>query len=567
MIKIFILFLFSLSLLANTPSNDLKFTDKEQAWIDKKIPITYVYDIDWAPFEWKNEVNRHTGIISDILHLIAKKSNLKFEAIHTNSWSTAVLLAEKGKVDMYSAIPYSSDRAKYMDFTSNDIFHYNACFIKRSSDETTYANLQEELTQKTIAIVKSSALGNSVKEKYPQANYIELDKTADGFKELQSGQIDLFVINSATADYVINTKGYSNLEIATKLDHAFQLKIAISKSMPDEVLSIVDKTMSHIDKSEIDDIYHKWTKPVYTVNRINWEIILYILILSSVIVLFLAYRQYLLYQSNKNLEAIVHERTNDLKNSKEKLKDINATLEDRIKVEVEKNRLQDLQLVQQSKMALMGEMLSMIAHQWRQPLNIIALTTVKLETNIILHNEISNEEIHDVTSEINKQIQYLSNTIDDFRYFYKPNKESVTVKLEDIVLKSLSIIKASLISSKIEVIEEYKSKEEIELYDNEMMQVILNILKNAQDNFQKKGIKDPYIKITTEGRTVSICDNGGGIQKDIIEKIFDPYFSTKDEKSVTGLGLYMSKTIIEKHHGGKLHAQNRGDGVCFVIEI
>ena len=105
--KIFIFLFFLGSLLANTPDDHLNFTEKEQAWINKKIPITYVYDTDWAPFEWKNEVNRHTGIISDILSIISKKSKLKFEAIHTNSWSTAVLLAENNKVDMYSAIPVS----------------------------------------------------------------------------------------------------------------------------------------------------------------------------------------------------------------------------------------------------------------------------------------------------------------------------------------------------------------------------------------------------------------------------------------------------------------------------
>lgn len=249
------------------------------------------------------------------------------------------------------------------------------------------------------------------------------------------------------------------------------------------------------------------------------------------------------------------------------LDEVNATLENRVKEEVEKNRLQDQQLIQQSKMALMGEMISMIAHQWRQPLNIISLNTVKLETDMLLNNKISNEDIENITLEINKQSQYLSNTIDDFRYFYKPNKELEMITLEDVVLKSLSVIKASIINSNIELIEEYKSIERIELYDNELMQVIINILKNAQDNFKNEQTENPYIKITTQNRTISICDNGGGISEDIIDKIFDPYFSTKDEKVATGLGLYMSKIIIEKNHGGILHVENKGDGVCFVIEI
>ena len=564
--KIFVLLFCLGSLLANTNRTHLKFTQNEQAWINKQIPITYVYDTDWAPFEWKNEVNRHTGIISDILNIVAKKSKLKFEAIHTNSWSTAVLLAENNKVDMYSAIPYSSARARYMNFTSSDIFHYNACFVKRSNDKTTYKNL-EELRNKTVAIVHSSSLGDRMREKYPQANYIEVDKTEDGFKALQNAQIDLFIINSATANYMINTTGYKDLEIAKKVDQVFKLKVAVSKSMPSEVLSIIDKTLAHIDQNEIDAIYNKWISPVKTTNKINWNIIIYIVITMSTIVLLLLYRQYLLYKTNINLESIVQDRTSALKNSKTKLKNINATLEERIKEEVEKNRLQDQQLVQQSKMAMMGEMISMIAHQWRQPLNIITLNTVKLETGFLLNKEVSNEEVYTIASEINKQSQYLSNTIDDFRYFYKPNKESETVNLEDVVSKSLSIIKASLINSHIEIVQEHNSKEEITLYYNEMMQVIINILKNSQDNFLKNDIKSPYIKITTENRTISICDNGGGIQEDTIEKIFDPYFSTKDEKNVTGLGLYMSKTIIEKHHGGTLHVENSADGVCFIIKI
>ena len=565
--KIFIIFFLLLPLLANSDNNTISFTKKEQAWIDKKIPITYVYDLDWAPFEWKNEVNRHTGIISDILNLISKNSGLKFEAIHTNNWSTAVLLAKNHKVDMYSAIPYSTDRAKYMNFTSNDIFQYNACFVKRSNDQTLYYDLQKELIGKTIAIVSSSSLGERVKEKYPQSRYIEVEKTEDGFKRLKDGQIDLFVINSATADYIINTKGYKDVEIARKLDQVFRLKIAISKSMPNELLNIIDKTITHIDKSQIDDIYNKWTSPVHSIEKINWKLLVYIVVISLIIVLFLIYRQYILYKSNKDLESTVQERTNDLEKSKQKVKDINGTLEERIEEEVKKIHLQVKQLIEQSKMALMGEMISMIAHQWRQPLNIITLNITKWETDTMLNNELSKEEVYNITSEINKQSQYLSHTIDDFRFFYKPNKELATVKLEDVVLKSLSIIKESLTHSKIDIIEEYRSKEEVELYYNEMMQVILNILKNSQDNFQKKDIKHPYIKITTENRTISICDNGGGIPEDIIEKVFDPYFSTKDEKNVTGLGLYMSKTIIEKHHGGKLHVENIDDGVCFIIEI
>ena len=100
-----------------------------------------------------------------------------------------------------------------------------------------------------------------------------------------------------------------------------------------------------------------------------------------------------------------------------------------------------------------------------------------------------------------------------------------------------------------------------------MIQVVLNILKNAEDNFLEKDIKEPYIKISTNDKVLSICDNGGGIPDDNMNKIFDPYFSTKDEKNGTGLGLYMSKTIIEEHHNAKLEVENTDDGVCFTIKF
>lgn len=164
-------------------------------------------------------------------------------------------------------------------------------------------------------------------------------------------------------------------------------------------------------------------------------------------------------------------------------------------------------------------------------------------------------------------MENLTTTIDDFRTFYKPNKKSVTTSFEPIITKVLGIMQSSLDNANVDLLYNYYSNEEMEMYDSEMMQVILNIFKNAQDNFKEKKIQNPKITITTGGKMLSICDNGGGIPNEILEKIFDPYFSTKNEKNGTGLGLYMSKTIIEEHHNGTLRAVNVDDGVCFKINL
>ena len=259
-----------------------------------------------------------------------------------------------------------------------------------------------------------------------------------------------------------------------------------------------------------------------------------------------------------------------------KLKELNKTLEDRIKQEVKKNRYQDQQLQQQSRLAQMGEMISMIAHQWRQPLGAISSTAANLSMKIELEyfdleTEKSRQECQDYFLDqlnvIEEFVQNLTNTIDDFRNFYKPNKKSVSCTFETVINKSLNIIMASLKNDNIQIKYDYKNQVELQMYDSEIMQVILNILKNAQDNFREKNVVNAEITINIEDKLLYICDNGGGIKEKIIDKIFDPYFSTKSEKNGTGLGLYISKIIIEDHHNGKLNVKNTDKGVCFYIDL
>ena len=238
------------------------------------------------------------------------------------------------------------------------------------------------------------------------------------------------------------------------------------------------------------------------------------------------------------------------------------------------------QLLAQSRMAQMGEMISMIAHQWRQPLGAIAATNIdlrmKIELEIFdLEIEKGREEFKNYFIEnsdhVASYVENLTNTIDDFRNFYKPNKSYTQDMISKPVDQALGIIQSSLDSKGVEIIKVYESKTLFDLYVNELMQVVLNILKNAQDNFKEKNIKNAKIMISTKDYSdksvLEICDNGGGIEEDVLSKIFDPYFSTKDDKNGTGLGLYMSKTIVEDHHNGKLDAFNKNEGVCFCIEV
>ena len=226
-------------------------------------------------------------------------------------------------------------------------------------------------------------------------------------------------------------------------------------------------------------------------------------------------------------------------------------------------------MIVQSRHAAMGEMIGMIAHQWRQPLSTISMGANNLLLDITL-NKVETSSFKEISNLIISQVNYLSNTIDDFKDFFRPKKEKESVSIEDIINDTLSIIGKTLEDSGVEINTIFSSKPIIKTYKREFIQVLINILNNSKEamNENSSGEKKLFINVKEEKEStiIEICDNGGGIDEHIINNIFEPYFSTKSEKTGTGLGLYMSKTIVEKHLNGKLIAKNNKiGGACFII--
>jgi PAS domain S-box-containing protein len=227
-------------------------------------------------------------------------------------------------------------------------------------------------------------------------------------------------------------------------------------------------------------------------------------------------------------------------------------------------------LLQQSRLTQMGEMISMIAHQWRQPLAAISSTA----NSMILKNmmgQYEKEFFGQRLNNISEYSQHLSSTIDDFRNFFKKTKEKKDLTLESVVEDSLKIIQINLENKNIEIKKEFSLNETINSFPNELRQVVLNLIKNAEDILEEKDIESKWIKIKTykenDLNVLEVSDNAGGIPDDIIEKIFEPYFSTKQNRDGTGLGLYMSKSIIEEHCSGKLSVTNDKYGAIFKVEL
>ncbi len=291
---------------------------------------------------------------------------------------------------------------------------------------------------------------------------------------------------------------------------------------------------------------------------ISFMIVIYIFIIPSTT-----------WDVNKNFKRLVELNTLYAQ-SKEQLQEINTSLEERVHTEVEHNRKKDQQMLEQSRLAQMGEMISMIAHQWRQPLSAITATTGTMGIKMEL-DSYDKVFMQESIKKINMYAQYLSTTISDFRNFFKHDKEKNITSLNDVTLGSLHIIGSSLESHGI-VVETYlDSKIEFHSYPNELKQVLLNLLKNAQDVLIENEIKEPKIIIKTintdENISLKICDNAGGVSEENINCIFDPYFTTKEKLDGTGLGLYMSKLIIEDHCKGRLSVANVDQGACFTIEL
>ncbi len=253
------------------------------------------------------------------------------------------------------------------------------------------------------------------------------------------------------------------------------------------------------------------------------------------------------------------------------LQEYNDTLN--LKLQEQARDLEQTQatIINQSKFAIMGEMIAMIAHQWKQPLNVISLNIANLEM-MHLTGKYSKKELTEIIENSNETIEYMSKTIHDFSEFLKPSDLREELKIGTIFYQLISLVKADIQKYNIEFNIHFNLDKNltIELNSSKFTQVMINIIKNAIDEFKTKHIENPTISINIEREDnvfiIYIQDNAGGIPTELLETIFEPYVSTKG-KNGTGLGMYMSKLLIVSHLGGTIMVSNKKGGALFVIKL
>ena len=503
--------------------------DKEKNYLEKKKTIKMCVDPDWMPFE-KIEKGKHVGIAADYIKIIEEKIKKPIILVPTKTWSESLELGQKKDCDIFSLIRTTPQREKYLNFTKP---YLEIPLVIAADINAPFIDDILQVKDKKIAIVKNYAVGEILRVKYPNIDFVNVNNIHEGLELVEKGSVFGFIDTLLTIGYQIQNNYIGQLKISGRFNEIWELGIGVRNDEP-ILTSIFDKAIDDISANQKQRILNKWISVNYQ-KEID-HVFLYEVLAGLIVftfILFLFYRQYL-------------------------LKKLNAQLNEKVKLEIQKNEEKNRILIQQSRMASMGEMLENIAHQWRQPLSTISVAASGMEVKKEF-STLSDEEFFEGINHIKKSTVYLSNTIDDFRTFFIKEKKTSQMNIKNAIEKALELMGNTFMQQRINLV---KNIEEIEILslENELIQVLMNIFVNAKDALKQTLGDEKYIIIDVfkkeDNLIIQIKDSAKGIDEKIIDKIFEPYFTTKHKFKGTGIGLYMSKLLVEKHLKGSIKASN-----------
>ncbi|MEZ4693990.1 MAG: transporter substrate-binding domain-containing protein [Aliarcobacter sp.] len=542
-------------------SSNIYLTQIEQSYLNNKKEITMCVDPDWEPFEKINENKEHEGIAADLIAIISKKLNIDIKLIPTKTWEESLEFSKNKKCDILSFLNETPKRKEWLNFT-NTIFKDPNVIVGRIE-----TNEIKDLSKvkASIALPKGTAMYERFEKDFPNMMIIPVNSEEEAFTLVEQKKADLTLRSLIITAYTIKEQGLFNLKILHQpKNYENFLRIGVIKD--EEILvEILNKAIEQITSNEIQTIVNKWVSIKYQ-EAADYTYFWVFFVLTSILIFFFLYRQYLLKHSNNHLQKEVIKRTRQLESSNQSLKrkrdelhNLNKNLELKIKEEVEKNRLIQEKLFKTDKLASMGEMISNIAHQWRQPLSVISTlaTGVKLQKEF---DTLSDKELILNMDLINKNAQYLSETINDFKNFIKGDRNLQNYNLSSTITNFIHLVESSIKNSNIRMILDLDDDIFIDGYPNELIQCFINIFNNSKDAYEETNQENPLFFIKTQKQNnqviIKIKDNAQGIPQNIITKIYEPYFTTKHKSQGTGLGLHMTYKLITDGINGKIDAKN-----------
>jgi len=478
--------------------------------------------------------NRYEGFFIDLFHIIEDISGLKFEFVYYDSWQDLIDAAKTKEVDILFAAQKTPSRLLYFDFTDTIQTQQNKIIVNIKNNKY---NSLESLNGRKVAVTDGSAIEEFLEYSYPEIDIVPVKNELDALLFLYQQKVDAAVSEVVRASYYIKKYNLNNLEIADDLGYNYYQSIASRSDRP--VLNVIlTKTIAQIPKNRIGALNLKWGYVQEKVPFFDRQTVIYIAIAFGIILPMLIY----LYFINRRLE-----------------KEIVA----------KESALEKVIKMRNSRLNQMSEIISMIAHQWRQPLNNLSLINQSLIVKY-QRRKLNDAIIKEFSLSARRELDLLSKTIDDFSDFFKIEEEKRYFDAKETVFNVQYAVEPVLykygITMHLYVADE---KYMVKGYPNALMQVLLNLLYNARDALLEKNIRHKKIDIILEKSdekvVLRVRDNAGGVPEEIIDKVFNPYFSTKKNKNGTGLGLYMSKIIIEEKMGGTLEVYNEKEGAVFEI--
>ncbi len=544
-------------------NHSIFLTAKEKEYLKNKKDIKICVPPNWLPYSAIVD-GKFIGISAGVLDIAKENISIPFKLVKTNTWAESLQMIKEEVCDLIPALEITQTRKEYLNFTTG--YHYDPLVVVTKRTENYILDIQTVLDKKFVAVQGDSYIENLL-SKYPQLNLSVVSSREEAYASVQNGKYYGYIDVMMVAAYYIQEHGKFDLKISGQFQESIVSSFGVIKK--DAILfSIFEKISLSLQSSDIQKIVNEWVSINYTTEK-DYKYIKIIFALIFLIGAIFLYRHYLLNKKNMELEIL-----------QKKLRELNKSLESKVKDSVNEIVKKDAYLLHQARLAQMGEMLNMIAHQWKQPLSSISSTQIAIKMSIELEKyDLSKEEqreefikyVDKKLDKIGNYTQNLSQIISDFSDYYKPNKKSKIMNVDEAILKACALVEDSVHAKGISLELVLGSKKIVQLYENEFVQVILNIVNNAKEQAVEKSIKNAKIKIKSYDEEfffiMKISDNAGGIDESIISNVFDPYFSTKIDKNGTGLGLYMSKKIIEEHSAGKISVENSQEGAVFIIEI